>query len=104
MILVPLMLVTCATDLQIYMATGSRPSHSLEMATRPPASYGIATMPQPVSAPMLLYHHGQTSLAGVHIWACLHHICSVTLWYLHTSHHAIKGICCWKPRVHFIST
>ncbi len=47
------------------MATGSMPSHSLEMAIRPPASYGISTMPQPVSAPMLLYHQSVTNLAGV---------------------------------------
>ncbi|CAL8469551.1 g9092 [Coccomyxa elongata] len=52
-------------NLQKFMATGGMPSQSLEMSIRPPASYGISTMPQPTSAPMILYQHMQASdLAG----------------------------------------
>lgn len=55
-----------AADLQKFMATGSMPSQSLEMSIRPPASYGITTMPQPSSAPIFLYQHMQASdLAGL---------------------------------------
>ena len=61
----------CA-DLQEYLSAGARPSASLEMAVRAPARYGIATMPQPLSAAQMLASALRADLSGT---LSLHPLC-----------------------------
>jgi hypothetical protein len=49
-------------DLQKFLAAGARVTPALERATAAPANYGIASLPQPSSAPQMLYQSLQAQL------------------------------------------
>jgi len=52
----------CLADLQKFLAAGARVSPALERATAAPANFDIAAMPQPSSAPQILYQNLQAQM------------------------------------------